>query len=112
MKVGRIFYFDAAHYLTEYKGKCERLHGHTYTLEVVVEDEQKGDGMVIDFNELKKVVNEAIIDKLDHSNMNDFFDTPTSENIAKWIFDELSNRLRIHSVKLWEGNGKWVKIEK
>lgn len=112
MKVGRVFYFDAAHYLPDYSGKCEQLHGHTYKLEVVVEDKLKEDGMVLDFNKLKKVVEEAVIERLDHGNMNDFFDTPTSENIAGWIFSELEKRLPLHSVKLWEGEGKWVQIEK
>ncbi|MBN2014114.1 MAG: 6-carboxytetrahydropterin synthase QueD [Candidatus Altiarchaeota archaeon] len=112
MRVGRVFYFDAAHYLPRYKGKCEHLHGHTYRLEVVVEDELGEDGMVLDFNELKRVVDEVIIERLDHANMNDFFDKPTSENIAEWIFSELVKRLPLSSVKLWEGDGKWVEVER
>lgn len=112
MRVGRTFHFDAAHFLPEYKGKCEHLHGHTYKLEIEVEGTQGDDGMVMDFNELKIVVNDVVIEKLDHSNLNDFFETPTAENIATWIFSELKKKLPIYSVKLWEGEGKWVEITK
>jgi 6-pyruvoyltetrahydropterin/6-carboxytetrahydropterin synthase len=110
MKVAREFYFDAAHYLPDYKGKCERMHGHTYKLEVVVDGKQGKGGMVLDFNELKKVVNERVIEKLDHADLNEMFPTPTAENIAAWIFSELKAELKLSSVKLWEGEGKWVEV--
>jgi len=112
MKTGRIFYFDAAHFLPRYRGKCEQLHGHTYKLEVVVEDKKKENGMVLDFNELKGIVKETVLDKLDHQNMNEIFENPTAENIAEWIFDELGKKIPLHSIKLWEGKGKWVEIGK
>ena len=110
MKVGRVFYFDAAHYLPSYKGKCERLHGHTYKLEVVVKGDIRKDGMLMDFNELKEVVNSSILDLLDHSNLNDLFENPTAENIASWILNELKKEIPVYSVKLWEGHGKWVEV--
>jgi 6-pyruvoyltetrahydropterin/6-carboxytetrahydropterin synthase len=110
MRVAREFYFDAAHYLPEYKGKCERLHGHTYKLEVVVEGEPGKGGMVLDFNELKRVVSEKVIEKLDHADLNSMFPSPTAENIASWIFSELKKELSLSSVKLWEGDGKWVEV--
>jgi 6-pyruvoyltetrahydropterin/6-carboxytetrahydropterin synthase len=108
MRMGRVFYFDAAHFLPDYKGKCEQLHGHTYTLEVVLEDEKKEDGMVLDFNELKNIIQERILDRLDHSNMNEIFENPTAENIVEWIFKELDEEIPLKSVRLWEGRGKWV----
>lgn len=111
MKIGREFYFDAAHSLPDYQGKCEQLHGHTYKLEVVVEGKVKEDGMVIDFTDLKKVVNEKILEKLDHGNLNGLFKNPTAEKIAEWIFQELKKEIFVSSVKLWEGKGKWVSIE-
>lgn len=111
MRICREFYFDAAHFLPRYKGRCERLHGHTYKLEVIVEGEVGEGGMVMDFNHLKEVVKDSIIRKLDHENLNEIFDNPTAENIAKWIIDELKNKIPVYSVKLWEGNGKWVEVK-
>ncbi|MEA3254756.1 MAG: 6-carboxytetrahydropterin synthase QueD [Candidatus Altiarchaeota archaeon] len=110
MKVGRVFYFDAAHYLPDYKGKCERLHGHTYKLEVVVRGDMGADGMLMDFSELKEVVNSGILELLDHSNLNDLFENPTVETIASWILNELKKKTPVYSVKLWEGHGKWVEV--
>lgn len=113
MKIGREFYFDAAHSLPRYRGKCERFHGHSYKLEVIVEGEIQKDGMVLDFNELSKIVNEKILNFLDHRNLNEIFKQPTAERIIEWIFSELKKELPcLHSVKLWEGKGKWVLIEK
>lgn len=113
MKIGRTFYFDAAHFLPKCKGKCEKFHGHTYKIEVVIEgDVSEETGMVLDFNELKRVVDEKILNKLDHKNLNDIFKKPTAEKIAEWIFRELEEKVPLHSVKLWEGRGKWVLIEK
>jgi 6-pyruvoyltetrahydropterin/6-carboxytetrahydropterin synthase len=113
MKIGREFYFDAAHFLPEYRVKCEKLHGHTYKLEVVVEGEvEEEEGMVLDFDELKKVVEKKVLRKLDHRNLNDLFEKSTAEKIAEWIFKELKEELPLYSVKLWEGKGKWVLIEK
>ncbi|HDN83401.1 MAG TPA: 6-carboxytetrahydropterin synthase QueD [Candidatus Altiarchaeales archaeon] len=117
MKVGRIFYFDAAHQLKDYKGKCENLHGHTYKLEVVVSGDISSEGMVLDFSKLKDIVNREIIEELDHKNLNEIFEQPTAELIAMWIFDKLNKAIeeeklnvRLAEVKLWEGKGKWVSI--
>jgi 6-pyruvoyltetrahydropterin/6-carboxytetrahydropterin synthase len=122
MKACREFYFDSAHFLPYYRGTCERLHGHTYKLEVVVKGDIGKDGMVMDFSNLKEIVNSHIIERLDHMNLNDILDVPTAENIATWIFDELDSKMgemgdagetggiSLHSVKLWEGHGKWVEV--
>jgi len=111
MRIGKEFHFDASHFLPEYKGKCEQVHGHTYTLEIEVQGEPDKDGIVMDFNELKSIVDGNIIEKLDHRNLNDLFKNPTAENIAAWIFKELEKRIPVCSVKLYEGLGKWVLIE-
>lgn len=108
MIVGRTFYFDAAHFLPNYKGKCENLHGHTYRLDVEVEGKIRLDGMVVDFNEIKKVVDKEVTDKLDHENLNQALNSPTAENIAEWIWKTLDGKLQLKSIRLWEGNGKWV----
>jgi 6-pyruvoyltetrahydropterin/6-carboxytetrahydropterin synthase len=112
MKACRVFYFDAAHFLPNYKGKCESPHGHTYRLEVEVEGELGGGGMVLDFNEIKKVVEREVIEKLDHSSMNDVLPNPTSENITQWIWSKLEGKLPLSRVRLWEGEGKWVEKSK
>ena len=60
--------FDAAHVLTGHKGLCRNLHGHTYRVDVTVRQEP-GDGgdMVIDFKELKRIVEDAIVSRFDHA---------------------------------------------
>ncbi len=110
MRLCREFYFDAAHYIPNYKGKCEQLHGHTYKLEVVVEGAVRKDGMVIDFVKMKDIVEETIIEKLDHQSLNELFENPTAEHILQWISEQLKTRLPVSSLKLWEGQGKWVEI--
>ncbi len=110
MKVAREFTFDAAHYIVDDKGSpCEEPHGHTYKLRVVVEGPVK-DGMVMDFREIKKIVNEEVMVKLDHKDLNRIMKNPTAENIAQWIYDRLRKRMNVVSVRVWEGSGKWVEL--
>jgi len=106
------FKFSAAHKLTEYKGKCEKLHGHTYKLQVTVKGERKDDGLVIDFVELKRMVMENVVDKFDHAYLNDFFKNPTAENVAVWIWDELEGKfeegVELEKVRLYESETSFV----
>ena len=73
IRLTKHFSFEAAHALHNYDGKCSRLHGHSYQLFVTVIGEPVSDpsspklGMVMDFGLLKRIVNEEIIDKYDHS---------------------------------------------
>lgn len=108
MRLGRIFTFDAAHHLPGYDGCCSRVHGHTYKLEIVLEGDKKNDGMIMDFAILKKIVKEEVLDKLDHQDLNQIIKNPTAENMVEWIYEKLSEKLPLESVKLWEGEGKWV----
>lgn len=109
MKVARDFVFDAAHFILDEKGSpCEEPHGHTYRFTVVVEGSVKEDGMVIDFRDIKKTVNEKIMPKLDHKDLNKVFDNPTAENIAQWIYEQLKTEMNVVSVRVWEGEGKWA----
>ncbi|MBN1861178.1 MAG: 6-carboxytetrahydropterin synthase QueD [Candidatus Thermoplasmatota archaeon] len=110
MRLCREFFFDAAHYLPEYKGKCEKLHGHTYKLEIVLDGERKKDGMVLDFVKLKEIVEAAVIEKLDHQALNELFENPTAEHILEWIAHQLKDKLPVYSIRLWEGQGKWVEL--
>jgi 6-pyruvoyltetrahydropterin/6-carboxytetrahydropterin synthase len=109
MKVAREFHFDAAHYTLDCKGSaCEKPHGHTYKLRVIVEGPVKDDGMVIDFLDIKSIVTRVILSKLDHSDLNAHFKNPTTENVVQWIFDELKDEMNVVSVRVWEGEGKWA----
>ncbi|MCX7654335.1 MAG: 6-carboxytetrahydropterin synthase QueD [Fervidobacterium sp.] len=101
------FTFDAAHNLVEYHGKCEKLHGHTYKLQVVVCGERDKEGMVIDFLELKQIVQNEVLNVLDHSYINDIIPQPSAENIAEWIWNRLKDRLhteryKLTEIRLWE----------
>ena len=107
MLLRREFVFDAAHNLTRYHGKCERLHGHTYRVAVILEGDPDEEGMVLDFCVLSSVVKERAISVLDHSYINDTIPQPTAENIALWIWDQVEGPLarpncRLHEVWVWE----------
>jgi 6-pyruvoyltetrahydropterin/6-carboxytetrahydropterin synthase len=110
MRLCREFYFDAAHYIPHYEGKCEKLHGHTYKLEVVIESDVKKDGMVVDFAKMKEIVETNILEELDHQALNELFENPTAEHILEWISTQLKEKLPLSSLRLWEGQGKWVEI--
>jgi 6-pyruvoyltetrahydropterin/6-carboxytetrahydropterin synthase len=108
MRICREFYFDSSHYLPKYKGKCETLHGHTYKLEVVLEGDVKADGMVLDFTKVKEIVDDEVLEVLDHRILNDFVKNPTAEHIVEWIWDKLMDKMPLYSIRLWEGHGKWA----
>lgn len=112
--------FEAAHCIQGYPGKCSRLHGHNWKVEVtVIGSELNKLGMLIDFHDLKQEVN-RVISALDHVYLNDIdaFKSmnPTAENIAKYIYDELANCPAFKnsnaipaSVTVWESNHSSVK---
>ena len=102
LEVGREFTFDSAHYLPDYHGSCERMHGHTYRLEVRVRGAAGSDGMVLDFKEIEAAVNQQVLAALDHRLLNDILPQPTAENIAVWIWNRLIDRLPLCEVRLWE----------
>ncbi|OGJ52217.1 6-carboxytetrahydropterin synthase QueD [Candidatus Peregrinibacteria bacterium RIFOXYB2_FULL_32_7] len=116
MFITKIFHFSSAHFLTDYHGKCENLHGHNYKLEITVKGDMQKNGMVIDFAILKKIVKENIIEKLDHKNLNDLFKNPSAENICIWIWEELENKfdknINLHEIKLWETENNCVIYKK
>lgn len=84
--------FAAAHFLTEFHGKCERLHGHNYrVLAYARGTELDSGGMLVDFGVLKGALREVCA-RLDHSNLNDveaFAGNPSAERIAKYIFEAI-----------------------
>lgn len=104
-------HFSSAHRLRQYNGECERLHGHNWKVRVsVASDLLDNLGMVMDFKDLKEKVN-ALINRFDHQYLNEippFTElNPTTENMAKHIFDELTkvintDILRVSRVTIWE----------
>lgn len=103
--------FSSAHQLRGYKGKCERVHGHNWKVQVYVLAERLNEiDITIDFHDLKKMTDE-IVGQLDHSFLNEIFPftekNPSSENIAKWIYDSLRKRIdnddiSLSAVTVWE----------
>ena len=102
--------FNAAHRLNGYKGKCEKLHGHNWRVETSVTGNTDASGMLLDFAELKSKLRQ-VLNKLDHNYLNEIAPfkkiNPTSENIARFVFDELSSliedkKAKIKSVSVWE----------
>ena len=99
--------FSAAHQLRGYKGSCERLHGHNWKVQIFLEGEELDEiGMLIDFREVKEKAN-RLIEKLDHRYLNELPEfskvNPTTENIARYIFRELSKEINnIKKVTVWE----------
>jgi 6-pyruvoyltetrahydropterin/6-carboxytetrahydropterin synthase len=73
IRLTKIFHFDTGHALAGYDGKCRNVHGHSYTLEVTVTGEPISNpnhvkfGMVIDFGDLKQIVQKYVIDDYDHA---------------------------------------------
>ena len=103
--------FDAAHFLREYRGKCENMHGHRYVVKVTVKAaELDKTGLAYDFTTLKQYLGE-ILDRFDHTCLNDHppFDkiNPSAENIATNIYKKLKIRLKgepvtIDSIEVFE----------
>lgn len=121
-KVTKIINFSYGHRLLNYSGKCRNLHGHNAKVEIQMFSEKLNDiGMVVDFVEIKNILQKWIDDNLDHKmllskddpmvkilkdNDEDVYvmDTnPTAEAIAKLIYDyAVSKKLPVKKVKLWE----------
>jgi len=101
--------FSAAHNLRNYRGKCENLHGHNWKVETVFAyPSLDKDGMAVDFKEAKAAL-KTVLAEFDHSYLNEtgFFKSanPTSENMAKFIYDELKKKdSHIQSVSVWEND--------
>jgi 6-pyruvoyltetrahydropterin/6-carboxytetrahydropterin synthase len=98
------FTFAAAHRLPRYEGKCFNLHGHNYRFQVVLRGEpDPWSGIFVDFSDVDKMVKEQVLDRVDHTNLNDFIENPTAENIATWMWHRLEGKLPgLAEVRLWE----------
>jgi len=90
-------YFSSAHYLKDYKGPCEKIHGHNWKVELVVEgSELNSTDILIDFSILKNILKE-VLSELDHKLLNEipyFKNTnPSSERLAEYIFKKVKEKL-------------------
>jgi len=93
--------FQAAHFLKEYRGKCEKVHGHTFQVEVVIEaHELDRTGISLDFALIKAGLAEILPD---HTLLNDLFPfNPSAENLARHFYHELKKRFPVKAVTVWE----------
>lgn len=106
MEIFREFTFEAAHRLPQVPDghKCARLHGHSYRLEVHISgDVDATMGWIMDFGDLKAAVN-PVIAELDHYYLNEVhgLENPTSENLARWAWDRLSDTLPLSAIVVRE----------
>ena len=93
--------FQAAHYLREYKGKCEKVHGHTFHVEVAIRaDALDATGIAIDFADIKKALAEVLPDLTLLYEVYAF--NPSAENLSRHIHGELKKRFPVASVTVWE----------
>jgi 6-pyruvoyltetrahydropterin/6-carboxytetrahydropterin synthase len=97
-------HFEAAHFLRGYKGKCENLHGHRYSVVVRLKTAKLNEiGLAYDFTEIKRHLKD-IMGRLDHVCLNDIppFDkiNPSAENIATTIYNELRAQIADRSIKI------------
>jgi 6-pyruvoyltetrahydropterin/6-carboxytetrahydropterin synthase len=114
------FRFAAAHQIRGHRGGCENLHGHTYRVRVWVEAAALDPlGMVVDFADLKRVM-EEVIGPFDHRFLNEIppFDerNTTAELLAQHVFAELGRRLddervRVARVEVWESDSSFAAYE-
>jgi 6-pyruvoyltetrahydropterin/6-carboxytetrahydropterin synthase len=105
------FTFEAAHRLEWHPGKCRNPHGHSYRLEVTVSGPLDDNGVVIDFDRLNELVEEVVIDRWDHHDLNLVIDNPTAELLAHEAWGLLTGAgLPLAELRLWETPGSSVTL--
>ena len=99
--------FSAAHYLENYEGQCERMHGHTFKIEVYFSVEKLDNaGISIDFKEIKAYLKEILPD---HQVLNEVFDfQPSAENLSKYFFHKIKEKYNVSKVIIWESENAGV----
>ena len=93
--------FSSAHFLEHYKGKCEKMHGHTFRVEVHFEvDKLDKSGIAIDFTILKSYLKKILPD---HQVLNEVYDfSPSAENLSEHFFNTISKDYPVSKVIVWE----------
>jgi 6-pyruvoyltetrahydropterin/6-carboxytetrahydropterin synthase len=93
--------FSAAHFLKGYKGKCEKVHGHTFEVEAALRVEDlDAVGIGVDFSEIKKALAAVLPD---HTLLNEAYPfNPSAENLARHLYGELKKRYPVRAVTVWE----------
>lgn len=114
--IGKTFSFPAAHLLPEHKGLCAGLHGHQWKFQIRIRKRlDPKTGMVMDFSDLKKIVEKHIISIFDHSFLNDHLYNPTAENLLLWIWETLmfDGLLKgIEQIDIWESPDSIASLDK
>lgn len=120
LTISKKFRFEAAHVLPWHDGKCSRLHGHSYVLEVSIRGPIKPDnpedpqsGMVMDFARLGSLVKTTVETKLDHHSLNDLMHNPTAENLVDylvtlWVGPLHAEGVKLMRVRLYETETSWA----
>ena len=111
-RIGKQYVFSASHQLPNTgveNHPCSKLHGHNYIVEIEVRGEVSPKfGWIVDFAFLDSTI-KPLIERLDHSHLNDTIENPTAENIAQWIMDNHSPHF-VWSVKVWETPKCWAQV--
>lgn len=120
VSVTKRFTFEASHNLIDYDGPCSNLHGHSYKLYVTVSgyvdtvSKNVTDCMVIDFKDIKSIVKREVVDKLDHTYLNEVFTQPTAEVMAVLIFEMLKNAFpkdcTLEKIRLYETEDSYAEV--
>lgn len=112
--VTKIFTFDSAHFLPDYVGKCAKIHGHTYKLEVTLKGEIEFEsGMLVDFVDLKQAVEDNILCIVDHQMLNAVVDyKPTAENMVVDFMEKMKQAYGdlIYKIRLWETPTSYAEV--
>ena len=95
--------FSSAHFLEHYRGKCEKMHGHTFEIEVCFRvNELNESGIGIDFTELKAYLKELLPD---HEILNEVFDfSPSAENLSRYFYYKIKEKYPVSKVMVWESD--------
>ena len=96
-------HFSSAHFLEHYKGKCEKMHGHTFRIEAYFRVNQLDrSGIAIDFTLLKEHLKTILPD---HKVLNDEYDfSPSAENLSRYFYYKLKEKYPVSRVMIWESD--------